>query len=256
VFASLLGIFIAVLTAVFLLAMTPNSSPAGLAAAMSLLVACGTTTIGFLLGAVLCWRLKQGNYSGRFGWLIVVANVTIIALLFILGDRLDNRVEGSAIAQTIAMVFFGGLSAMLFIVGVREYARQSRALRTAVPVQAKIIATRVEGSVSADTDPSLQRNTSTTSWEPIVEFSYVHAGLEHVSRRLHANVIVRGYASAESAQEAIAEFRPGTTVIAYVSPAAPGEAFLRREAGLGPVVFLAFGIAIPGVVWAFAVLAL
>jgi hypothetical protein len=136
------------------------------------------------------------------------------------------------------VLMFGGLGLMLLFVGVTQYFLQKRIAANARPVQALILRSEVIKSVSNDTDPSLSRNTSTTSWSPEVAFRYEVNGTAYESDMLRPNIIGTGFASQEDAAAEIEAYPVGARVIAHVDEANPGKAFLKLETGAGPVVFM------------------
>ncbi len=158
-------------------------------------------------------------------------------------------------AQWFALPIFGGLGAMLLWVGLREWRLQNRLLAGARPVQATIVHAAVRSRASADTDPSMTRNTSTTTHTPELRFRVRVGGREFEGTRLAPCAIERGYASREAAQRAIEGLVPGAVVPAFVDPRHPDLAFLRAERSAGPQVFVAVGLAVPPLAWWLAGLA-
>ena len=78
---------------------------------------------------------------------------------------------------------------------------------------------------------------------------YAVCGTEWESDQLYPNIIVRGYASEESAADALVPFPLNATVRAYVDPSHPEQAFLIRESGKGPAVFIVLGLVLPPLAW-------
>jgi hypothetical protein len=153
------------------------------------------------------------------------------------------------VARIIAYIICGGFSVMMLFVGTTQFLRQRRLLDHAEQVDAEIVKSEVFVSTSADTDPSLTRNTSTTSYRPDVTFRYRVGGVQYESELLHPNIIVTSYASRESAAEALAPFPVNAKVRAWVDPSAPDKAFLIAEAGNGPLVFVVVGLVLIPVAW-------
>ncbi len=137
----------------------------------------------------------------------------------------------------------------MLYVGVTQYFRQKRLLRRAVSVPATIVKSEVFSSASADTDPRLQRSTSTTTHRPEVRFCYEVNGATHESELLRPTIIVTGYASREAAAEALAPYPVGARVSAWVDPDLPDAGFRVGEAGGGPVVFMVIRVVLPPVAW-------
>jgi hypothetical protein len=152
-------------------------------------------------------------------------------------------------AQIIVFLIFGGFGLVMLYVGVTQYFRQRRLLHRAQPVNATILKSEVFSSKSADTDSRLQRDNSTTTHRPEVRFRYEVNGQTYESELLYPNIIVVGYASRESAAEALAAYPVNAKVRAFVDPSLPDQAYLIAEAGAGPVVFIIIGIFLPPVAW-------
>ncbi|MEZ5947448.1 MAG: hypothetical protein R3C04_11480, partial [Hyphomonas sp.] len=66
------------------------------------------------------------------------------------------------------VILFGGLGVMLLYVGVTQYFLQKRIAAHARPVKVEITRSDITRSVSKDTDRSVARNTSTTTYSPNV----------------------------------------------------------------------------------------
>lgn len=141
----------------------------------------------------------------------------------------------------IFTLMFGGLGIMLVYVGSREFIIQRRIVATAEPIEATILLSRVVTAKSSDTDNRPLRDNSTTSHTPEVRFSYTFRGIRYESDLLYPTVIQRGYASAESAQDEIKVYTPGSTVQAFADASLPERGFLRLERSNNPVWFMVAG---------------
>lgn len=141
----------------------------------------------------------------------------------------------------IFVLMFGGLGLMLVYVGVTQFLLQRRIAANARPVQVEIIRSEIVRSESRDTDRSVTRSNSTTSWRPEVIFRYSVRGQSYESDLLRPNIIVTSYASREAAVEEIAAFPVGAQVLAWVDDAHPDKAFLILDKGAGPLVFMLVG---------------
>lgn len=141
----------------------------------------------------------------------------------------------------IFVLMFGGLGLMLVYVGVTQFLLQRRIAANARPVQVEIIRSEIIRSESRDTDRSVTRSNSTTSWRPEVIFRYSVRGQSYESDLLRPNIIVTSYASREAAVEEIAAFPVGAQVLAWVDDAHPDKAFLILDKGAGPLVFMLVG---------------
>lgn len=140
------------------------------------------------------------------------------------------------------VLVFGGLGIILITVGTREFFIQKRALASAVAVDAEILSATVRKSTSADTDTRLLRDNSTTSYMPEVRFAYTLNGVRYESDLLYPTVIVKGFASRESAQEEIRDYEKGVRVKAYADVSAPERGFLRLEGSTNPAWFIVGGV--------------
>ena len=141
----------------------------------------------------------------------------------------------------IFTLMFGGLGIMLLVVGAREFFVQRQVLATAVPVEAIILSAEVKTSRSSDTDTRLLRDNSTTTHHPEVRFAYTFRGVRYESDMLYPTVIVRSFASHESAADDIREYVPGGTVKAYADASLPQRGFLRLERSSSPTWFIIAG---------------
>jgi len=152
-------------------------------------------------------------------------------------------------ARIITFIIFGGFGLVMLYVGVTQYFMQRRLLANARRVDAVIVHSSVFSSTSADTDRRPLRSTSTTTYRPDVKFRYRVGDTDYESDLLYPNVIVRAYASRESAAEELAPFPVDAKVQAYVDPSLPDKAYLLASAGSGPVVFIIIGLLLPPVAW-------
>jgi hypothetical protein len=147
----------------------------------------------------------------------------------------------------IFVLMFAGLGAMLLYVGATQHVLQQRISAHARPVEVEIIRSEVTRSVSRDTDQSLSRNTSTTTYAPEVRFRYIVNGRAYESEMLRPNIIEATLGSHEDAAAEIAAFPVGARVQGFVDDAHPESAFLIMEKGVGPVVFVIVGLIALGV---------
>jgi hypothetical protein len=129
------------------------------------------------------------------------------------------------VARVIALLIFVPFSAFMLYHGIVQLLKQRRSLANATPVDATIVRSLVVASSTADTDPRLGRSSSTTSHRPDVRFCYSVSGREYESELLYPTRIVRAYASADAAADALrmhrrtpADFRRIT--LAHCHPAA------------------------------------
>ena len=152
-------------------------------------------------------------------------------------------------ARIITFIIFGGFGFVMLYVGVTQFFVQRRLLANAKRVEAVIVHSQVFSSTSSDTDPRPLRSTSTTSHRPDVRFRYRVGDRDYESDLMYPNIIVRSYASRESAAEALVPFPLNSTVQAYVDPSLPDKAYLIATAGSGPIVFMIIGVLLPPLAW-------
>jgi hypothetical protein len=152
-------------------------------------------------------------------------------------------------ARIIATIIFGGFGLVMLYVGVTQFFMQRRLLSRAERVDAVIVHSEVFSSTTKDSDPSPSRSTSTTTHRPDVRFRYRVHGTEYESDLIYPNIIVRSYASRESAAEELRPFPVDATVRAYVDPTLPEKAYLIATSGSGPVVFIIIGLLLPPLAW-------
>jgi hypothetical protein len=153
------------------------------------------------------------------------------------------------IARVIILLIFGGFGVVMLWVGVTQYIQQRRLLTSSRDVEAEIIESRVEKCRSSDTDNRPLRDNSTISYRPLVRFRYRVGDRPYVSDMLRPTIIIRSFASHESAAEEIAAYPEGAIVTARVCDAAPEKAFLVAEASVGPMVFMIVGLLLPPIAW-------
>ncbi|WP_167755839.1 DUF3592 domain-containing protein [Vitreimonas flagellata] len=149
----------------------------------------------------------------------------------------------------VFVLMFAGLGAMMLYVGVAQYVLQHRIAEYARPIEVEIIHSEVTRSLSSDTDPSLSRNTSTTTYTPEVRFRYVVEGRAYESAMMRPNIIETTYGSHEDAAAALADYPLGARVQAWVDDAHLENAFLILEKGIGPIVFTIVGLLALGVAY-------
>jgi hypothetical protein len=164
-------------------------------------------------------------------------------------NREINAEETSIVERWIALIIFGGGGLVLVYVGVTQYFLQRRLLANAVTIEAQIIKSEIHKSVSSDTDTRLLRDNSTISYRPDVRFRYTFRGTEYESDLLRPTIIVHDYASADSVSQELAPFPVGAEVRAYLDAENPDKAYLLRESGAGPVVFIIVGLILPPLAW-------
>jgi hypothetical protein len=154
-----------------------------------------------------------------------------------------------SMAGTLVFIVFAAFGLVMLGVGVREWLMQRSTLAAAQPVPATITKSEVFTSRSADTDRSVQRNTSTSTYRPEVSFEYEVGGVRYTSDLLRPSIIVTGYASREAAAELLTPYPLGARVTAHVDPAHPERAFLDVTPTSAPMVFIIVGLLLIPVAW-------
>lgn len=152
-------------------------------------------------------------------------------------------------ARIITVIIFGGFGLFMLYVGVTQLAQQRRNLAHAEPIDAVVLKSEVFASTSADTDPRLLRSTSTTTYRADITFRYAIAGHTYESDRLYPSIIVQTFASHAEAAALTNAFPVGATVRAFADRTHPERAFLLKESGNGPVVFIVLGLLLPPIAW-------
>lgn len=116
--------------------------------------------------------------------------------------------------------------------GVYGYAEESAAVDDAVEVEAEITDSQIR-QVSA-----LRAN---TRYEPTATFEYRFRGTDYTADDIFPAGSSERYRDRAAAESVLSAFEVGETVTAYVSPAAPGEAYLRATRSNTSRQFLVFG---------------
>ncbi|MFT3685462.1 MAG: DUF3592 domain-containing protein [Phycisphaerales bacterium] len=153
------------------------------------------------------------------------------------------------IAQLIAYAICLGFAGMFLVVGTRQFFEQRTLLSNAEQIEVEITRSEVVVSKTEDTDRRLNRDNSTTTYRPEVEFTYLDRGVRYKSDRLYPTIIMRTFAGHDSAAEVLAPYRVGTKVKAHINRAMPDKAYLIAERGAGPVVFMSLGVLLLPIAW-------
>lgn len=248
ILSTLCGTAASMLMLVLLVASAPNSTPAQAAGLRAIAIGTVAVALASVVGSASAVAIARSGVATVLGAMPLVWCVAAVALMMMLDAERIGR-GGSAVARTIAMLIFTPLAVMLLVVGVREMARQAWLIRTAWPVEAVIIESRVHASSSHDSDRRVARDNSTTTYEPIVRFGFTLDGVGHAGDRLRPTAIVQTYASSDAAASVLEPYPVGARVEAWASPAHPDRSFLERVASLGPLIFTTIGVALPGVAW-------
>lgn len=118
--------------------------------------------------------------------------------------------------------------------GAYTYAEESVRLDNRVEVTAEVTETSIEE----------ENGRGREGYVPVVTFSYTFEGTEYTSDRISPGQSQPHYSDRARAESELSTFSVGETVTAYVDPAAPGEAFLRKERSGYGVGSLGIGLAI------------
>src|SRR4029077_16408969 len=127
----------------------------------------------------------------------------------------------------------GSFLAIFVAVGLGLFGSESYRLATWQPVSARVLSTDIKAV----------RGDKGTSYAPVVRYQYSFAGGQYVSDGVLPLTISAGRGWAENLRN---RFRPGEIATAYVNPNRPSSAFLVREVSLLPLLFVAFPLAIAG----------
>jgi len=117
--------------------------------------------------------------------------------------------------------------------GGYDYVQQSAAVEDAVAVDATVVETDIQR------DSGGRRSGPT--YDVAVEYTYRYEGTEYTGDQVYPGSITPNYDSRSEAESVLAPYEEDATVTAYVDPAAPGEAFLERQATSAPLTFVAGG---------------
>jgi len=149
----------------------------------------------------------------------------------------------------IIMAVFCGFSIVMLYVGITQFFVQRELTSDPRRVTVKITKSEVFRSETKDTNHGDLRDTSTVSYRPDVQFSYAIDGKTYESDLLYPTIIVRTYASRESAESELKPFPVGASVDAYYGVNRPAQAYLVLEKSAGPIVFIIVGLIVPVVTW-------
>jgi Protein of unknown function (DUF3592) len=133
-----------------------------------------------------------------------------------------------------------GIFLAIFVaVGIGLFASEVYRVYTWQPVTARVLSTDIKAV----------RGDKGTTYAPAVRYDYSFDEQRYQSDRVLPLSISASYGWAQRLRD---RFRPGQIVTAYVNPNRPSSAFLVREVSLLPLVFVAFPLAIVGVLAWFA----
>lgn len=140
------------------------------------------------------------------------------------GTHLDST-RGSLLVLVLGLAVAG--------YGGYDYVQQSDAVEHAVEIDATILETGVEAD---------EVNRRGVDYHPTVRFEYTYEGESHTSSRVYPSTLGRTFDTESAAAEAIADYAVGETVTAYIDPADPDRAFLKRTSTpMGPLLVVGLG---------------
>lgn len=122
---------------------------------------------------------------------------------------------------------FAGFACLFMMIGAGMAWSQAAKLGGWLPVTATV----------AGGEVTVNRDSDGDTYTPVVHFTYRVGGVEHTAHTPQPLEISGDHGSA---QRVVARFTPGQQVTAWYNPAAPGEAYLIREADLFPYLFILF----------------
>jgi hypothetical protein len=132
------------------------------------------------------------------------------------------------ITPLLLIVFVLGLGVAGY--GAYDYVQQSDAVESAVAVETTI----TETQISKSSGRRLYYRVSVTH-------VYEYRGAEYTSTQVFPGATRPTYFVRSDAEGVVGQYNRGTTTTAYVTPDAPGRAFLERQTTLAPVKFIGFG---------------
>jgi len=124
----------------------------------------------------------------------------------------------------IAVLSYGGY----------DYVQQTEAVRNSVEVDATITELSIETDSGTSSNPG-------SNYEPTVEFEYTYNETKYTGTKIYPAHIEQSYDTRSAAESAIERYEQGTETTAYVSPAQPGDAFLKNKTSNAPVIAIVLG---------------
>ena len=118
--------------------------------------------------------------------------------------------------------------------GGYDYVQQTEAVRNSVEVDATVTELGIETDSGTSSNPGVE-------YEPTVEFEYTYNGTRYTGTKLYPANIERNYETRSAAESAIEDYEQGTQTTACVSPAEPGDAFLKNKTSNAPIIAIGIG---------------
>ncbi len=118
--------------------------------------------------------------------------------------------------------------------GAYDYVQQSSAVENAVEVDATVT------EVSVETE-STGTGSTQVKYEPSVAFTYEYQGDSYTAKKVFPASISPEYDRRSKAESVVSEYEEGDVVTAYVTPADPSDAFLKRQVSNAPLLAAGIG---------------
>lgn len=145
---------------------------------------------------------------------------------------MELSVNGTPLRITRWTVVLVLISAGLVGSGLSDYYQQSQAIDDAVAVDATIVETDISREDGG--------RRSGPSYDVTVEFTYQYQKTTYTGTQLYPGE--KSYESESAAEDALEPYGAGTTVTAYVDPAAPSSGFLKKQTTRDPFWLIGFGL--------------
>lgn len=144
----------------------------------------------------------------------------------------SGSVSGHPVATNWGCV--GSLLAIFVAIGLGLFGSEVYRVATWQPVEARVLSTDIKAV----------RGSKGTSYAPVVRYQYF---LDDVRYQSDQVLPLNMSASWQWATKLRDRFQPGALVTAYVNPRRPASAFLVHEVSLLPLLFVAFPLAMVGI---------
>ncbi|HVH68334.1 MAG TPA: DUF3592 domain-containing protein [Gemmatimonadales bacterium] len=143
-----------------------------------------------------------------------------------------GSVSGHPVATNWGCI--GAFLALFVAVGLGLFGSEVYRVVTWQPVDARVLSTDIKAV----------RGDKGTTYAPVVRYQYSLDGVQYQSDRVLPLNMSASWTWATKLRD---RFRPGAIVTAYVNPSRPASAFLVHEVSLMPLLFVAFPLAMVGI---------
>jgi len=140
---------------------------------------------------------------------------------------IPTNIDPRRLFATVLLV--AGLGVGTF--GAYDYVQQTDALDDAIAVDATVVDTEIE-------QVSTRRN---IEYRPVITYTYTYEGTAYTANEYYASMAEPGFDTEAGAREVLEAYPTDTTVTAYITPDAPGTAFLTREQSGEPLKWIGLG---------------